>query len=222
MVSVINPKWLLKRNRNQGKGLAVTMNIVQLIGGSGAGKSAIATRLTQLWPGRATHMRANRYLRDRQPTDGDDFIVLPSSVDWPLISLHIEALGRGERVIMPEYNWQVGRRLPPRSPQTSNLNLEPTDLLIINSLFLMPFEIEAAKIFLDTPWDERRNNVKQRDNELDGNFIAHFDAITEPSYQKYTAPLRSKCDIVLNGTLPAEDLVTKTYRYLISLWGGWG
>ncbi len=198
------------------------MNVVQLIGGSGAGKTALSVQLADLWPGRATHMRTNRYLRDRRPSDGADFIVLPESIDWPLVSLHIEALRRGERVIMPDYDWQIGRRLPPRPTQTSNLSLDPTNLLVIDSLFFIPFEIESVKLFLDTPWDKRRQHITQRDAELDGNFIAHFDTITEPSYRKYTEPLREHCDLVLDGALSFERLSTQTQIYLGSIWGGWG
>lgn len=212
----MNPKLYPKAREDE------ALNIVQLIGGSGAGKGAIAVHLAQLWPGRATHMRTNRYLQDRLPGDGADFIMLPSSVDWPLVSLHIESLARGERVIMPDYNWQAGRRLPPRPAQTSNLSLEPTDLLLIDSLFLVPFPLDSVKIYVDTPKELRRQHVHERDVELNGNFLDHFDTITEPNFQKYTAPLRKQCGLVLDGTRPADRLAAQTQRYLTSIWGGWG
>ncbi len=197
------------------------MNVVQLIGGSGAGKSALATQLAQLWPGHATHLRTNRYLRDRRPTDGPDFIMLPESVDWPLVSLHIEALKRGERVVMPDYDWRAGHRLPLRAATTRSLSLEPTDLLLLETLFLLP-DLESIKVFVDTPQEQRRAHIRERDAELNGNFAEHFDTITEPSYQKYTALLREHCDLILNGTQSVERLVTQTQRYLVSVWGGWG
>ncbi len=198
------------------------MNIVQIIGGSGAGKGDIATQLAQLWPGRATHLRTNRYLRDRLVGDGPDFIMLPTSVDWPLVSLHIEALARGERVVMPDYDWQAGRRVPPRAAQTRNLGLEPTELLLIDTLFLVPFSLESTKIFVDTPIDIRREHVRQRDIELNGNFLDHFDTLTEPNFQKYVLPLRAQSDLVLDGTKSAHNLAVQTQRYLTLMWGGWG
>jgi uridine kinase len=196
------------------------MNIVQLIGGSGAGKSALAQGLAVRWPGRATALRTNRYLRNRQPTDGEDFLMRPDSVDWPLVRAHIEMLAREQTVAMPDYDWNAGRRLPPRLSQTTGLNLVPTNLLIIESLHIVR-GIDSVRIFLDTPVDRRREAVVKRDQELHGNFIKFFDTVTEPSYQKYIAPQRAECEHVLNGTLPSSVLIEQTQRYLSALWGGW-
>lgn len=196
------------------------MNIVQLIGGSGAGKSAIAQRLIDLWPGRATALRTNRYLRDRLPTDGPDFLMRPDSVDWPLVRLHIEMLTHGDRAVMPDYNWQTGRRLPPRLSRTAGLDLSPTNLLLIESLHFVP-GLQSVKIFIQTPLEARRVAVEKRDMELQGNFAGHFDTVTEPGYQRYTAPLCDECDYVLDGTASLDVVVSETQRYLSSLWGGW-
>jgi uridine kinase len=196
------------------------MNIVQLIGGSGAGKSALAQHLIKLWPAHATSLRTNRYLRDRLPTDGADFLMLPDSVDWPLVRLHIEMLSRGDRVVMPDYNWQTGRRLPPRLSRTTGLDLSPTNLLFIESLHFVP-GLESVKIFIQTPLEVRRGAVEKRDMELNGNFADHFDTVTEPGYQRHTAPLVDQCDLVLDGTQPLETLVSETQRYLNALWGSW-
>ena len=198
------------------------MNILQLIGGPGAGKSAVAQSLARVWSGRATHLRTNRYLRDYQPSDGPDFLMLPSSIDWPLVQLHIESLSRGQRVIMPDYNWLQGRRLPPRPAQTGSLGLDPTDLIILDSLFLAPFELESVKIFVDTPLTIRRLNISGQDAELGEDFVAHFDTITEPGFQKYVLPQRADCDLVLDGALPIEQVAEQAQRHLSLLWGGWG
>ena len=200
------------------------MNMVQLIGGPGAGKTAIAQGLSRIWPGHASNMRTNRYLRDRAESDGPDFLMLPASIDWPLVQLHIESLSRGQRVIMPDYDWRTGSRLAPRPAQTSTLGLNPTDLILLDSLFLAPFALESVRIFVDTPLNVRRANIaQQRDNlEYGPDFIARFDAITEPGFQQHVLPQRSICDLVLDGTQPVAQLATYAQRHLSSLWGGWG
>lgn len=198
------------------------MNIIQVIGGPGAGKGAISSALSRLWPRHATHLRTNRYWRDRKPGDGPDFLMLPSSIDWPLVHLHIEALARGERVIMPDYDWRAGRRLPPRPAQTANLSLQPTDLLLLDSLFLAPFTLDSARVFVDAPLEHRRQTITTQDAEFDSDFIAQFDKITEPGFQERIAPQRAQCDLVLDGTLPAEQLAEQARQYLLTLWGGWG
>lgn len=198
------------------------MNIIQLIGGPGAGKGTIATALSHVWPGHATHLRTNRYLRDRRPGDGPDSLMRAENIDWPLVRLHIEALARGERVIMPDYDWSAGKRLPPRPAQTANLSLRPTDLLVIDSLFLAPFALDSVRIFVDAPLDRRRQAIATQDAEFDNDFIAQFDQITEPGFQERIAPQRAYCAFVIDGTLPPELLAEQVHRYLITLWGGWG
>ena len=198
------------------------MNIIQLIGGPGAGKGAIAGALSRLWPRHATHLRTNRYLRDRNPGDGPDFLMLPLSIDWPLVRLHIEALARGERVIMPDYEWRTGKRLPPRPTQTANLSLDPTDLLLLDSLFLAPFALDSARVFVDAPLERRRQIIATQDAEFDSDFIAQFDTITEPGFQAHIAPQRAQCDMILDGTLPTEKLAEQVHQYLLTLWAGWG
>ena len=70
------------------------MNILQIVGGEGSGKTALAARLAEQWTGAVMVMTLERYLRNRRPTDPADFWLLPTSIDWPLVGLHLEALAR--------------------------------------------------------------------------------------------------------------------------------
>jgi hypothetical protein len=110
--------------------------------------------------------------------------------------------------------------LPPRLSRTTGLDLAPTNLLFIESLHFVP-GLDAAKVFIQTPLEMRRQAVEKRDQELQGNFADHFDTVTEPGYQRYTAPLVDECDFVLDGTLELEAMVSQTQRYLATLWGSW-
>jgi uridine kinase len=57
------------------------MNILQIAGGEGSGKTTLATRLAEQWKVVTTVMPLERYLRNRRPTDGDDFTFQPTSID---------------------------------------------------------------------------------------------------------------------------------------------
>jgi uridine kinase len=196
------------------------MNIVQLIGGSGSGKSELARQLVDRWPGMAVSLRTNRYLRNRTPSDGQDFVMRSDSVDWPLVRLHVEMLLEGHRVSMPDYNWHEGRRLPSRLNTTGTLELIPAQLLLIESLHFVP-GLECVKIFLDTPLEKRREGVAQRDQELEGYFKEHFDSVTQPGYLMYTAPLRDQCELILDGSLEMADLTEQAQKFLGWRWGRW-
>jgi len=86
----------------------------------------------------------------------------------------------------------------------------------------VPFELASVKIFVDTPLDIRRMNITDRDSELGEDFVAHFDTITEPGFQKYILPQRALCDMVLDGTRPINQVAEHAQRHLSLLWGGWG
>jgi hypothetical protein len=123
---------------------------------------------------------------------------------------------------MPDYDWSAGKRLPLRPAQTANLSLKPTDLLVIDSLFLAPFTLDSVRIFVDAPLDQRRQTIATQGAEFDSDFIAQFDQITEPGFQERIAPQRSQCALVLDGTLESEVLAQQARQYLLTLWGGWG
>ncbi len=51
------------------------MNIVQVVGGPGSGKTTLVYKLLEDWPGTASLLRIDCYLRDREPDHGDDFFL---------------------------------------------------------------------------------------------------------------------------------------------------
>lgn len=197
------------------------MNILQIAGGEGAGRTILAVRLAEEWSGVATILTLERYLRNKRPDDSADFSLQPTSVDWPLLYAHIEALARGERVRMPEYDLVEGQRLPSRLPQTKEFGLPPIDILIIDGLHYLE-EVESIKLFVDTPANLRRERIQQRNTEMDQRIAEAFDTLYEPAYQRYTLPIREEADLVLDGCRPLEELVTQTQRFIASVWGAWG
>jgi uridine kinase len=61
-------------------------------------------------------LRIDRYLRDREPHHGNSFFLVPTSIDWPLMILHLKLLEMGSRVAMPLYDWRTGKRLTAERP----------------------------------------------------------------------------------------------------------
>lgn len=198
------------------------MNIVQIAGGEGAGKTTLAALLAEQLTGVATVLTLDCYRRNRRPDDKPDFALQPGAVDWPLVHAHMDALARGEHVIMPDYDLEAGHRLPMRVPQTDKLGPTPTDILIVEGLHYLPEEVESIRLFLDTPKEVRRERVRERDTELGQHLCNIFDTLIEPAYEKYTLPLREQADLVLNGTQRLYQLVQVAQRRIASIWGAWG
>lgn len=197
------------------------MNVLQIAGGEGSGRTALAIRLAEEWSGGATILSLDHYLRNKHADDGPDFVVQPSSIDWPLVQAHIEALARGEHIRVPQYDLEAGQRLPFRVRQTAQFEQPPVDILIIDGRYYVQ-DVESIKLFVDTPIAVRRERINQPEGEAAPFVAAMFDALYEPAYQRDTLPLRNEADLILDGCQPLDDLIDQTQRFVASVWGAWG
>jgi uridine kinase len=195
------------------------MNILQIAGGEGSGKTTLATRLAEQWKGVTTVMPLERYLRNRRPTDGADFRFQPTSIDWPLVSAHIDALLRGERITIPEYDPEVGHRLPSRQMRADEI--QTPDVLIVSGLYFLRDDIESLKIFVEAPAATRLERIRQRDLAVGQHSAAIFETVIELAYLRYTEPLRANAELVLDGTLPVDKLTDELLRFVAARWSSW-
>ena len=197
------------------------MNILQIAGGEGSGRTALAIRLAEEWSGGTTILPLDRYLRNKHADDGPDFVVQPASIDWPLVKVHIEAMARGDMVRIPQYDLSTGHRLPFPVRQTAQFDQPPTDILIIDGRYYVK-DIESIKLFVDSSADVRRERVSQMEGAPALYIAAKFNALYEPAYQRDTLPLREQADLVLDGCQPLDELLDQVQRYIASVWGAWG
>lgn len=198
------------------------MNIVQVVGGPGSGKTTLAHALLDDWPGAASLLRIDRYLRDRTPDDGLDFLLLPDSIDWPLMELHLGSINKRQPVIMPLYDWQTGRRLPLRLPAPEGHLIVPCDWLVIEGLYYVP-EIESVRLFVDAPSAVQQARAAARDTSLSTHLPdGEWAQVIEPVYRRLIAPQREQADHVLDGTLDRHTLARQARHLLAAHFTGWG
>ncbi len=95
--------------------LTTTRSVVLLAGPSGSGKTTTAKRLAEAMErdGVETHtVELDDYFL---PLDRSDLSIdweSPDRVDLPLLSAHLDALGRGEEIELPRFDFKTGTRLP--------------------------------------------------------------------------------------------------------------
>jgi uridine kinase len=197
------------------------MNIVQVVGGPGSGKTTLALKLVEDWPDSASLLRIDRYLRDRHSDDGDDFLLLPTSLDWPLVMAHLDLLAAGDEVIMPIYDWAHGRRLTLSHPLPQEHIVRSCDWLIIEGLFYVP-ALSSIRLFVDAPPNVRRERMSLRESRLSQHLGERYDQVGEAIYEKHILPQREMADEIFDGRLDRDRLADQARRFVASQWAGWG
>lgn len=197
------------------------MNIVEVVGGPGSGKTTLVHKLLEEWPGTASLLRIDRYLRNRESGDGDDFFLLPTSIDWPLVMSHLDLLAGGTDVIMPFYDWHRGQRQTMPQPPPADHRIAACDWLIIEGLFYVP-AIHSVRLFVDAPAEVRRVRTTAHATRLSQSLVGIYDQVAEPAYEQVILPQRDQADYVLDGRVDADTLAQQARRSLASLWTGWG
>ncbi|NDJ76789.1 MAG: hypothetical protein GYB65_11065 [Chloroflexi bacterium] len=197
------------------------MNIVQVVGGPGSGKTTLSYKLVEDWPGTASMLRVDRYLRNRRSDDTEEFLLLPTSIDWPLIMAHLDLLEAGGRVVMPHYDWDRGIRETSQLPSLAEQLIQPSDWLIIEGLYYVP-QIQSIRLFVDSTPDVRRIRAQAKDTRLSQSLAGVYDQVAEPAYKKYILPQRDLAHHVLDGRLSRDTLADRARRFLASYLTGWG
>jgi uridine kinase len=199
------------------------MNIIQVVGGPGSGKSTLVRQLLADWPSMAGLMRIDAYLRNRQPADGADFLLMPTSIDWPLLMAHLDLLEAGGSVAMPEYDWTTGKRMPPAHPPNPGQTIPVSDWLIIEGLYFIPvLSMPSLKLFVDAPAEVRRKRSEARESNLSQSLGPAYNRVADPIYEQHILPQRKLADHVLDGTLERRQLADQARRCWAAQWAGWG
>jgi len=135
-----------------------TIRLVIIAGPSSSGKTTTTAKIARglEWEGlRFVELNLDNYYFDLElhPKDefGDYDFETPQALDIELINQHLHALLSGREVLLPYYDFKMGKRHPDRTP----MKLEAGDIILIDSLYgLYPpladgIEDEKIKVYLE-------------------------------------------------------------------------
>ncbi len=178
--------------------------LLGIAGGSGSGKTTVAHRIRDaLEPGSVAFLEHDAYYRDRQDLDFEERCLInfdhPDSLETELCLQHLEALGRGEAIEAPIYDFRTHRR----SEQTRSV--APAPVVILEGILVF---VDAGlrdrldlKIYVDTDPDIRAFRRIRRDLEQRGRT---FDSIREqyyktvrPMHLQFVEPSKRWADLIL-------------------------
>lgn len=138
----------------------------------------------------------------------------PDALETGLMVEHLRALMAGQAVDLPIYDFATHSRA-----QGTDRAL-PGDLVVVEGI--LTFQNEALRdiadllAFVHAPADIRlvrrlRRDVVERGRSTDGVLRQYMETV-RPSHEEFVEPCASYADLVLNGTVPVDDLADDLLR----------
>ena len=180
--------------------------IVGVAGGTGAGKTTFAhILLGYLGEGRAIRISHDAYYRDFSHIPADQRAQInfdhPDALETDLLVQHLQALSRGETVLVPTYDFTTHSR------SYRTLELCPRPIIIVEGILVLVEQILRdalnLKIFVDTPPDIRLIRRVNRDVEERGrtpeSVILQYLGTVRPMHDSHVEPSRKYADLIVCG-----------------------
>jgi len=188
------------------------IQLIAIVGGSGAGKTWLADRLQQALGPEACRLSLDNFYRDRShlPPARREQINFdhPRAIDWPCLERVLKDCRAGRATHLPHYNFTSHTRL--RTDQS----WRPRPLIIVDGLWLLGRpavrRLFDLRIFLDCPAELRLRRRLARDARERGRSHAsvrrQFQATVAPMHGRYVTPQAAWADVVLKQPLQGAEI----------------
>ena len=195
--------------------------LVAIVGGSGSGKSWLASRLERALNPNAARLSLDDFYRDRShlPPARRARINFdqPGAIDWDAVETAVQALARGRAARVPLYDFKTHSRL-------NGFKVVPAKrVVLMDGLWLLRRpslrRLFGLGIFIECPTPTRLRRRLQRDRGSRGrtraSVLAQFWGTVEPMHDRYVAPQARYAEAVIRRPCRAQDvnrLVTRIRR----------
>lgn len=190
----------------------ITPFFIGVAGGTGSGKTYVATELQKADPAKVLILSHDNYykghedipLEQRKSLNYDE----PAAIDQELFVEHLSALKRGEAVEMPLYDFETHTR------KAETKHVEPLPVIIVEGILILTDprvrELLDLTIFMDVEPDIRLARRLERDvGTRDRTFqesLNQYLTSAQPMHDKYVEPGKDEADIVINNNRGFEEL----------------
>ena len=205
--------------------------IVGIAGGTGAGKTTLAHMLfDHLGDDRAIRIAHDAYYRDFSHVQagqrGQINFDHPDALETDLLVQHLQALSRGETVLIPTYDFTTHVRT------SETLEICPRPIIIVEGILLLVEQILRdalnLKIFVDAPPDIRLIRRMNRDVDERGrtpeSVTRQYCKTVRPMHDTYVEPSREYADLIFCGdrdfTIARDLILGHLYAILGSYFQG--
>jgi uridine kinase len=171
-------------------------------GGTGAGKTTIARRITE-GVDAVTVVPLDNYYRDRSGVPMDERRGInydhPDAFDWELVREQLSALCEGRAVEMPQYDFSVHNR------KEETVHVEPGEVVVVEGILALfddhLKEMLDLRLYVETDADVRilrriQRDVVDRGRDLEG-VIEQYLTTVKPMHEQFVAPTKKEADLII-------------------------
>ena len=181
------------------------MIVIGIAGGSGAGKTTFVSALREALAEKGKTLsvieqdvyyydQGHLPMEERRKVNYDE----PASIEFPLISQHVQDLRKGRSVEIPVYDVLSMTRSAETTP------LEPSDVLVVEGILVLCDENLRAQldlaVYLEIDPETRLQRIIKRDGEERGRdeqtVRDRVEATVEPMHQLHVLPSKASADLV--------------------------
>ena len=196
--------------------------IIGVCGGSGSGKTTFCDQLLSLLgPDRAAHLSQDDYYRDLSHLHPDARAEVnfdhPDSIEFPLLSQHLDLLAQGHPIAVPRYDFSTHTRT------FLQQIISPKPVVLVEGILLFSDDATSQRLDLRIFIDARENvrfdrrlhrDVKERGRTPDS-VRMQFASTVSPMHNAYVEPKRSLADRIISGEEPFEPTLLELTAYLL-------
>jgi uridine kinase len=177
--------------------------VIGIAGGTGAGKTTIAERITETVGEEVTRFPLDNYYRDLSHLDVSERQAVnydhPDAFEWDLVREHLGELLEGQPIEMPQYDFTIHNRTD------ETVAVEPTDVIVVEGIFALHdadvVDMQDLRIYVETDADVRilrriRRDVIDRDRDLQG-VIDQYLSTVKPMHEQFVEPTRKQADVII-------------------------
>ncbi len=181
------------------------MIVIGIAGGTGSGKTTVARRILERFPGERVALISQDSYYNRAPAGKsiDELRKMnydhPDAFDWDLLCAHLAELRGGRAVDMPTYSVLTCDRLP------ETVRVEPCDVLVVEGILVLYKkklrDLLDLKIYVDADPDERLIRVIERDVEERGRtarvVMNRYRRVLKPMHREFIEPTKEQADLIV-------------------------
>ncbi|MBM3403398.1 MAG: uridine kinase [Bacteroidetes bacterium] len=180
------------------------MLIIGIAGGSGSGKTTVVNQIIKNLPKESVAViPQDSYYRDNGKLTPEERAKInfdhPSSIEFTLLTKHIDCLKKGRTVEMPIYSYLTCARAKDTIP------VKPHEVIIVEGILILTNPTLRKrmdiKVYVDADDDDRLMRIIGRDIEERGrNFrevLEHYRKFVKPMHLQFIEPTKRYADIVI-------------------------